>query len=406
MKMRPIHHAAPRRTPVEWGIRGGIAIGALFLGWAAVTHSLGYTLRGSRSELAYSLSSHDGRIGALLSEVLSSTEVDKATRARSDRIARQALVQDPTAVAAVATLGINAQLRGDIGAARRIFAYANQLSRRDLRTQLWAIEDAVSRNDIPGVLKNYDIALRTSRFAPALLYPVLNAAIADDKVTEGMVALLAKRPPWGKDFLNQAALGGDPVATAALLRKARRARVAVPLSADTMVIDALSHKQQYDLAWAHYAAITGANRQQSRDPHFTAARTSISLFDWKPVLDDAGVTATLRPGGFEYAVSPMAGGVVLQQAQVLPPGIYTLSGRATGIDPASGARGYWVVRCIGGAELARVPLPGSIAEGRFEGRVDIPATCPAQYLELTVQAGNQSSDVSGQVSEVQLLRRP
>ncbi|MFV3440505.1 hypothetical protein ACNJIQ_21360, partial [Mycobacterium tuberculosis] len=92
----------------------------------------------------------------------------------------------------------------------------------------------------------------------------------------------------------------NPVATAALLRKARRAHVAVPLSADTIVIDALSHKQQYDLAWAHYAAITGANRQQSRDPHFTAARTSISLFDWKPVLDDAGVTATLLPGGFEY----------------------------------------------------------------------------------------------------------
>ncbi|MFV3517295.1 hypothetical protein ACNJD8_22045, partial [Mycobacterium tuberculosis] len=108
---------------------------------------------------AYSLSSHDGRIGALLSAALSSTEVDKATRERSDRIARQALVQDPTAVAAVATLGINAQLRGDTGPARRIFAYANQLSRRDLRTQLWAIEDAVSRNDIPGVLNNYDIAL-------------------------------------------------------------------------------------------------------------------------------------------------------------------------------------------------------------------------------------------------------
>ena len=135
MKMRPIHHAAPRRTPVEWGIRGGIAVGALFLGWAAVTHSLGYTLRDSRPELAYSLSSHDGRIGALLSAALSSTEVDKATRERSDRIARQALVQDPTAVAAVATLGINAQLRGDTGPARRIFAYANQLSRRDLRTQ-------------------------------------------------------------------------------------------------------------------------------------------------------------------------------------------------------------------------------------------------------------------------------
>lgn len=397
--------AVPHRSPVEWGVRSIIAVGALLVGSAAVTHSLAYSIRGSSPEQAYALSSSDGRIGAVLSEALSGAEADVATRKHADQIARRALRQDPTAVSAVATLGIDAQLRGDTGAARRIFKYADRLSRRDLRTRLWGIEDAVRRNDIPEALRNYDIALRTSRFAPALLYPVLNTAIADEDVADAMVAVLSRRPPWGDNFLNQAALGKNPAAAAALLRKAHRARVAVPASADTIAIDGLAHQQRYDLAWAHYAEVTGAHRERSRDPRFTANQTLTSVFDWKPVLDDTRVTATLRPGGFEYAVSPMGGGVILQQLQMFPSGNYTLSGRATGIDPASGARGYWTVSCADGLEITRVALPAWVGERRFMGQFDIPATCPVQYLRLTVDNSGQSTDVSGQIFELQVLAR-
>lgn len=402
MPAHPARSVPPRRSPVEWGIRGVIAVGTLVVGTAAVTHALGYSLRATDPERAYALSSHDGRVGAILSEVLSGPDANAAARAKADRIAQRALRQDPTAVTAVATLGINAQVRGDTKTARRIFAYADQLSRRDLRTRLWEIEDAVQRNDIPNALRNYDIALRTSRFAPPLLYPVLNEAIVNDDVADALVRMLAKRPPWGDGFLNQAALGENPAAAAALLRKARRARVAVPPSADTMVIDALANARRYDAAWTHYAAVTDADRQRSRDPRFDTEPTSPSLFDWKPVLDDPGVTATLRRGGFDYAVSPMGGGAVLQQTQMLRPGSYTLSGRATGIDPASGGRGYWEVRCTDGRELVRVPLPSSTEEGGFAGRFSVPTDCPTQSLRLMIQGGGQSTELSGQVIEIQV----
>ncbi|MDP1172185.1 hypothetical protein, partial [Klebsiella pneumoniae] len=35
-------------------------------------------------------------------------------------LARRALMHDPTAIGAIVTLGINAQLHGDVGAARRL----------------------------------------------------------------------------------------------------------------------------------------------------------------------------------------------------------------------------------------------------------------------------------------------
>ncbi|MDT9096849.1 hypothetical protein RSW32_26335, partial [Escherichia coli] len=76
----------------------------------------------------------------------------------------------------------NAQLHGDVGAARRLFAYGQRLSRRDNSTQLWAIEDAVARNDIPDVLRHYDVALRTSPNLADILYPVLASASADPAI--------------------------------------------------------------------------------------------------------------------------------------------------------------------------------------------------------------------------------
>lgn len=88
--------------------------------------------------------------------------LETARRREADRLARLALRQDPTAVAALATLGLNAQIRGDTNSARRYFAYSDKLSRRSLTTRLWAIEDAVARDDIPAALRNYDVALRTS----------------------------------------------------------------------------------------------------------------------------------------------------------------------------------------------------------------------------------------------------
>ena len=48
------------------------------------------------------------------------------------------------------------------GQGEALFHFASSLSRRDVPTQLWLIEDAVRKNDIPGALSHYDAALRSS----------------------------------------------------------------------------------------------------------------------------------------------------------------------------------------------------------------------------------------------------
>jgi len=397
-----------RRSATEWMVRGALAIAAAGLGYVSVAHSLAYMIRGSAPERAHALAPWDGRITALVSVKLSGPEASAADRRRAGDLARLALRQDPTAVPAVATLGINAQLRGDTAAARRIFAYSETLSRRDLRTRLWAIEDAVGRNDIPDVLRNYDIALRTSRIAPDLLFPVLASAISYPKIRQALVATLAKKPIWSDQFIGfVSGNGSDTRATANLFEALHRRGITLPLGSQAALIGRLLTEGHADEAWRFYVAITpGANRRIARDSGFTANPASPTPFDWQPVID-SGVSGTIqrseRGGIFDFAVPPNLGGPLLRQTQLLTVGDYTIEGRSIGIEQADDALPYWTLTCGDGRELGRVTIPNSKqANGRFVGRFTVPAGCPVQQLLLVARPSETLSGLSGQIDDVHL----
>lgn len=400
--------ALPRRSAAEWGVRGTLAIAAAALGYLSVTHSLAYMIRGSAPERAHALAPWDGRITALLSEKLSGPDATAADRQQADAMARLALRQDPTAVAAVATLGINAQVRGDTATARRIFAYSEKLSRRDLRTRLWAIEDAVARNDVPGALRNYDIALRTSRIAPDLLFHIMANAISDAEIRQALIATLAKRPAWSDQFIGYVSGNGpDARATASLFEAVHRRGIVLPAGSPAALIGRLLSEGHTDDAWRFYAAIMpGVDRRAARDPGFTANLTSPTPFDWQPITD-SGVSATIQRGEqggiFDFAVPPNLGGPLLRQTQLLPPGDYAIEGRSIGIDQADGALPYWALTCAEGRELGRVTVPNSAqANGRFAGRFTVPAGCPVQQLQLVARPSEALSGLTGQIDDVRL----
>jgi len=398
----------PRRSPKEWAVRIALALLALVLGYFAVTHSLAQVLRTKAPEQAYRLAPYDGRITAYLSAKMSGPGATAEERAESDRLARIALRQDPTAVAAVATLGINAQLRGDTKAARRYFEYSDKLSRRDLRTRLWFIEDAVAREDIPEALRHYDIALRTSRGAPDLLYPVLGSAISDATIRTELAKTLAAKPAWMESFVGYAAVNGDTVSVARLFQNLRRANVIIPDHEQASVIGRLATEENYSAAWSYYASVRpDADRRRSRDASFSANLTAPSSFDWAPLGGDAGISTVIQSrnqdGMFDFSAPATVGGPLLQQLQLLPTGDYVIEGRTIDLDQADAARPYWVLICTNGRELGRVEVPNSSENGGvFRGRFTVDAECPAQYLRLVARPSNAIGGLSGQIDEVQL----
>lgn len=398
-----------RRSIGEWAVRTVLAAVVLGAGYIGTAQTLGDASRSDPAR-AHALAPWNGRMTALLALQLSGADANAADRARADRLARRALLQDPTAVAAVSTLGLNTQLRGDAPRARRLFAYAQKLSRRDLPTQIWAIEDSVGRGNVTGALRHYDIALRTSRNAPALLYPILGSAIADPTVRSALLSTLKARPEWGESFVNYVAGNGPDVqATAALFVGLRSVGVPVAAQASAVVINGLILGGHWDQAWSYYAMIRpGADRRRSRDPRFQAAIATPSPFDWTPSTDAAITTAAIQRGAhggtFLFAVPSSVGGSLLTQVQVLPPGTYRLSGRSSDLDQPEGSRPYWALTCRDGRELGRVALSNSAdAKGQFVGELRVPAECPIQVLALIARPSDEVSGVSGQIDVAQLV---
>ena len=395
-----------RSVAVRCAVAGGLAV----LGGFIFAHTLGQVMTWNGNPAgAHELAPWDGRNGAALAEVLATPAVGDYKRAEA--VAETALRQDATAVGAAATLGSTAKISGQAAKSDRLFAYAERLSRRNLATQLWEIENAVSRGDIAGALRHYDIAFRTNVKARELLFPVLSNATDDPEIRAALVATLSQRPLWSDSFVSYvAAVGPDPRASALLFTGLRQAGVLTPRAAQSQLVTTLIARNLYSDAWAAYGAgrPTGSS-QHSRDPDFTAAvgNDSPAPFDWVPVTTpviSASVQRSGTKGLLVFSTGTSVAGILAQQLQLLQPGDYHLSGRSIGVDQPEASRPYWTLRCQpDGRDLGRVPLPNSAqGNGMFAGNFRVPLACPLQMLAL-VASSEYDSGASGQIERVELV---
>lgn len=386
-------------------IRSLLALTATAFGYVSVASTTGYIYRSSASESAYRLAPWDGRITAALASRLSGIDGEAVDLPRTRQLARKALRQDPTAIGAVTALGlVDEQSRRRVAAAR-LFEYSNALSRRDLPTQLWKIETAVSRGDIAGALRHYDIALRTSRHAPDLLFPVLVSAVADPAIRVALVRTFRGQPAWGPLFVEYAASNGsDPHVTSLLFQDLQRGGIRIAPVAQTVLIDTLASRGAFDDAWLYYRAVRpNSDRRRSRDPRFGADLSIPTVFDWR-IADDNAINASIQRGDdgglVDFSAPPGVGGKVVQQLQLLPVGRYRLSGQAANLAALGSDSPYWVVTCQDGRELGRIDVPGT---GGFSGAVDVPAGCTAQTLTLVLRPSDASGGTTGQIERLEIV---
>ena len=398
-----------RRSIRQWALRGASVLMIGALGVLGAVHSLAYRMRQDSPAFAHVLTPWDGRITAKLAEQLSTLAATPAERAESDRLAIDALAADPMAVSALATLGSNADVRGDTAKARRIFAYSERLSRRDLPTHLWAIEDAVKRNDIAGALRHYDFAMRTSSSASSILYPILGKAIDSADVRQQLTLVLKRQPAWAEGMLAYvASTGNDSGSLMALFSRLQRDRVPISAYINALVVQRLIALGAVQEAWQYYSQISpGSDRSQLRDPGFRKVLDHPTPFDWSVVTDNPGATASLQANGnsglLDFSASTMAGGEVVHQMQLLPPGKYILEGVSENIAMPSGTHPYWSLVCTGGQELGRVEIPDSATNnGRFIGSFTVPSACASQSLKLIIRPTSDASSVAGQIGSVSL----
>lgn len=383
---------------------------AVLLGYISTIQTLGFASLKVDPERAHALAPGDGRITGALAQRIAASDASPAERQRANGLARQALLDEPLAVTAITALALDKQLAGDTASARRLFLRSDAMSRRDLGTRLWLIEDAVARGDVAGAMRHYDIALRTEKGAADLLFPILSKAISDPAIAAALRRTLAAKPSWAEAFIFQLGVAeADPVIRAHFLRDLTRDGRKVPEATQFGVLNALLATGATQEAWNFYAAQRpGARRNRLRDPRFTTSFETPTAFDWNVSTGENGISASIQnePNGgvFDFAVPATIGGVLLQQAQVLPPGRYRLSGRSAEIEQEASSRPYWTLVCSGGQEAGRLDLPNSSTGGGiFSGDFVVGPNCPVQYLRLIARPSSSTGGVTGRIERVALM---
>ena len=399
--------ADERRQRRSWGATGVLLAAALLSGAAAVGQSL--ALSGRRGDVfaARQFAPYDARLKAVEAQgMLEQGAANGAIDRRALRLAHQALERDPTATPAITVLGLKAEADGDVVKAEALFRYSTSITRRDLPARLWMIEDAVRHGNVVGALRHYDIALRTSKSAQSVLFPILATAIADPALSDSLADILAQRPLWGDSFLHTIGTQGpDYGAAARLFVKLRAKKYRFDQGIEDGLVSGLLASGKLEAAWQYYAARhPSVDRRRVRNGDFSQSPSTPSPFDWNVSGDDGVVTLGTGASGAElsFQMTSPNGGTVARQLQLLPPGRYRISGMS---DRFGGSVPYWLLTCGEGRELGRVLLGGLNGNGGYAGEVLVPKDCPAQWLRLVVPASDETSGLTGSVKTVSLALR-
>ncbi|QYU68623.1 hypothetical protein J4558_00275 [Leptolyngbya sp. 15MV] len=383
--------------------RISVAIVLAALGIASVGQTAAVIIQKSSPEQALMLGPGNGVTTALAAERVFLLSPSKEPDSRAAQLAKQALRSDPTAIKGVTVLALQAQLRGETEGARELFKYALLLSRRELQPHVWAIEEGVERGDIAGVLRTYDLALRTSRGSRETLFAPLANGLREPMVRRRIVEMVADRPEWKDDFLRHVAtLGDDPASGARFFQDMRAAGLSPPEEFDAGLVSQFIARGQYEEAWRYYSSFREvASRDAARDPDFLLDNITRTEFDWHFTSNPGFSAVILRDGDegqFDFSTPPSSGGPLLRQLQLLPPGSYRLSGVTRDIEQPDSSLPYWVLECRDGRELGRVAVPNSASmSGRFGGTLVVPANCPVQILSFMARPTSARGGLVGQI---------
>lgn len=366
-----------------------------------------------RPEIALQWRPTDARANAALSALmLSGTR--KASQKQIEDRARRAVRRDPTTVDAVRVLA-SLDVQSNRDRARQLMGYALALSRRDLPTHIWYIEDYVARGSVAGALYHYDAALRTSRRASSVLIPVLASASSQPKVVSELGPILEREPAWRDAFLEALVRDGEgfdtwfPLATEYLDPRDPREADLIQILLNRLIAAgnyALAARLDGDKTEAEgRAAAIVRNGGFDQQPQFTP-------FDWI-LANEQGFSAeiAMHDEDANPALTMDVGsgrqGVLASQLLRLAAGHYRVS--AKNGDTESDGQVYLTVRCIEtNRPLLRSNAPrADEAPKTFQAEFSVPANaCPAQWLDVGALSGNSRADNDPWLDSIAINRVP
>lgn len=271
--------------------------------------------------------------------------------------------------------------------ARRLMQLSERASRRDVLAQLWLIEDAVQRENVPEALKHYDRALSVRPAAGGHLIPVLVSASTEPVIQAALVPYLRANRSWVASFLSLAiAKAPDPLIIARLFQRYGGAR-AVPSHAEleTRMLQRLVQAGKLREAYAFASAAGGAPDTFA----FTRAATNERFrpLAWSLYEGGDGDVTLGAQGALSITVQHERKIVAASRIILASAGRKTLRQRVFFHDSTSAPLVTWKAYCRGADGPQRFwtrDLSVAATPMLIEAPLDVPEGCAGLQIDLEV----------------------
>ena len=399
---------APPRSVRRPILLGALVVLAALASFRTVATALQQTYGGAYPEQILAIAGPSPRLLATaasnrLSDARTAPELTAAYR-----LAMDSLLRSPFEVEAVRDLALIAGNRGQGQSAAKLMQYGSSLSRRDRPTQLWLMDYGLRRGDWAQAMTHADAFLRTDLPAAATIGPVLLVAAASSpSATAALARQMAAAPPWRSDVLSSAArTDAGQAALPALLNALQRDGATLSGAEVEQISDGLLNVGSMDLAFLVWAQAAPANSLEHVDNVFQGDFSSgwgPPPFGWRLQQPTAGAVArSLAPAGggssLKVELDDSGQGALAQQALLLAPGRYVLTGRGYAANDVPTGQS-WTLRCRDGKLVAEIAP--ALTAGRWTGfrsafQLAPSSGCDGQWL--TLESRPQSSGGRGRTT--------
>jgi len=308
---------------------------------------------------------------------------DAVTIARFNSIA----ASEPMAIEPLLVRGIEAQSKGDLVRAERLFKLAEARQGRALAPHYFLADLFLRSGRVEDGLREVANLSRLSEAGVGQGAPYLAEFARAPANWPRMRKVLASQPDLMDPVLDTLAANPDDLKAVLALADSNRLNAEahwVPIMLNSMI-----KADRAGEAQALWARMTGNPVGASlHDPDFRDAR-SPPPFNWELTQSAVGLAERQAGAGLHVIYYGSQGGALVRQLLILGPGDYRLAIESSGriADPSAL---NWTLTCGNrGAPLATLPMP---AGGNRSWRFSIPAGCSPQWLSLI----GREQDMSGQ----------
>jgi hypothetical protein len=282
--------------------------------------------------------------------------------------------------------GVQAQLSGNQSLAEQAFLAAKWRDARSLPARYFLADLYFRRGDADRGLPELGALARLAPNGALKLAPFVAVYARNPRNWRQVRALFSAEPYLAENTLAQLAAVPANTATVLALADPQQVRPNAPWVA--ALVTNLAKAGEYAKARQVWAKFSRVEERQSGfvfDSRFTRGDAP-PPFNWALTSSTVGLAERQRGGGLHVIYYGQEDGVLASQLLLLQPGRYRLSFELSGAAEARSLR--WNLLCDkGNATIASVPIARAATQV-FE----VPASCPAQRLELS----GSSSDVPRQ----------